>query len=47
MTDAARHGRQAAPLLPETLTDSPVALIQGPRQYRKTTLSQMVGEPLG
>ena len=47
MSDAALHPRQAAPLLREALGDSPVVLVHGPRQCGKTTLAQMVGEPLG
>lgn len=39
--------RLAAPLLRESLADSPVVLIHGPRQSGKTTLARVVGEPLG
>ncbi|MGB3461315.1 MAG: ATP-binding protein [Rhodanobacter lindaniclasticus] len=47
MTDAALHPRQAAPVLREALTDSPVVLVHGPRQCGKSTLARVVGEPLG
>lgn len=47
MTAAALHPRQAAPLLRESLADSPVVLVHGPRQCGKTTLAKMVSEPLG
>ncbi|MXX09879.1 MAG: AAA family ATPase, partial [Nitrospira sp. SB0667_bin_9] len=33
--------------LKEAMEDSPVVLIQGPRQCGKTTLAQMVGNPAG
>lgn len=39
--------RHATALLSESIEDSPVTLIQGPRQCGKTTLAQLVGEPLG
>ncbi len=39
--------RHAATLLAESLEDSPVTLIHGPRQCGKTTLAQLVGKPLG
>ena len=38
--------RYAAKLLEESLADSPVTLIQGPRQCGKSTLAQLVAEPL-
>ncbi len=39
--------RHAKPLLIESIEDSPVTLIQGSRQSGKTTLAQLVAEPLG
>lgn len=39
--------RHAAALVAESLEDSPVTLIHGPRQCGKTTLAQLAGEPLG
>lgn len=45
--DAALHARQAAPLLRESLADSPVVLVHGPRQCGKSTLARLIGEPLG
>jgi predicted AAA+ superfamily ATPase len=41
------YPRFAAERLKEALADTPVVLIHGPRQCGKTTLAQMVGEPLG
>ena len=41
------YKRHVEPRLKESLEDSPVVLIQGPRQCGKTTLAQRVGEPLG
>ncbi len=45
--DAEVVPRHASTLLTESIEDSPVTLIQGPRQSGKTTLAQLVGEPLG
>jgi len=39
--------RQLTPLLIETIGDSPVTLIHGPRQCGKTTLSRNIGKTLG
>ena len=41
------YKRHVEPRLKESLKDSPVVLIQGPRQCGKTTLAQMVGKSLG
>ena len=41
------YSRYAAERLKEALADTPVVLIHGPRQAGKTTLAQVVGEPLG
>ena len=38
--------RQARFLLAESIANTPVTLIHGPRQCGKTTLAQRVGEPL-
>lgn len=47
MSSAALYPRYIEPRLLEALEDSPVVLIHGPRQCGKTTLAQVVGEPLG
>lgn len=47
MTDAALYPRYAELRLAEALEESPVVLIQGPRQCGKTTLAQIVGSPRG
>ncbi|MFH1810614.1 MAG: ATP-binding protein [Pseudomonadota bacterium] len=47
MTATPLFGRHAAKLLTESLVDSPVVLIHGPRQCGKTTLAQMVCGPMG
>ena len=47
MPEFAFHPRQAAQPLRETLADSPVVLVHGPRQCGKTTLARWVGGPLG
>ena len=39
--------RHVASRLQEAMEDSPVVLIQGPRQCGKTTLAQMVCQPMG
>ncbi|MDE2928308.1 MAG: ATP-binding protein [Acidobacteriota bacterium] len=45
MVEPAFYPRHAERLLTEALEDSPVVLIQGPRQCGKTTLAQMVCAP--
>ena len=47
MTAHALRPRFALPRLLESLTDTPVVLIHGPRQCGKTTLSQIVGRDQG
>lgn len=47
MTTPKLHPRFAEPLLEETLADSPVVLLHGPRQCGKTTLAKKVGERRG
>jgi predicted AAA+ superfamily ATPase len=47
MPESALYPRLAQPVLVETLADSPVVLIHGPRQCGKTTLAQVVGNPMG
>ena len=47
MTNPALYPRYAELRLAEALEDSPVVLIQGPRQCGKTTLAQIVGAPGG
>ena len=41
------YQRHVEPRLKESLKDSPVVLLQGPRQCGKTTLAQTVGKQLG
>ncbi len=41
------YPRFCAERLREILSDSPVALVHGPRQCGKTTLARLVGDPLG
>ncbi len=41
------YKRHIEPRLREALADTPVVLLQGPRQCGKTTLAQMVGETDG
>lgn len=47
MSPTALYPRYIEPRLLESLEDSPVVLIHGPRQCGKTTLAQVVGMPLG
>lgn len=47
MQHSAIYPRHAEALLIEALTDSPVTLIQGPRQCGKTTFAREVAMPLG
>ena len=47
MADAALYPRYAELRLAEALEESPIVLIQGPRQCGKTTLAQIVGSPRG
>ena len=47
MTEPAIHSRLVEPRLAETLADTPVVLIHGPRQCGKTTLARMGGEARG
>lgn len=41
------YRRLAEPILRESLTDTPLVLIHGPRQCGKTTLAQLVGQAAG
>jgi predicted AAA+ superfamily ATPase len=47
MPDAAQFPRLAEKSLADALTDTPVVVVQGPRQCGKTTLASRVGGPLG
>lgn len=47
MPRARKFPRFVVPRLRESLADSPVVLIHGPRQSGKTTLARSVGEPRG
>ncbi len=47
MIDGMTYPRFAAINLTEALGDSPAVLLHGPRQCGKSTLAQLVGEPLG
>ena len=47
MPEAPLYPRYVEWQLTEALADSPVVLIQGPRQSGKTTLARRVGEPRG
>jgi len=47
MPRARKFPRFVAPRLRESLADTPVVLIHGPRQSGKTTLARSVGEPRG
>ncbi|MDI9411937.1 MAG: ATP-binding protein [Bacteroidia bacterium] len=47
MPDAAQFPRLAEKSLADALADTPVVVVQGPRQCGKTTLALRVGRPLG
>ena len=47
MNRSALRTRFAEPVVAESIADTPVTLIHGPRQCGKTTLARMVGEPRG
>jgi len=47
MVDRLLYPRFATNKLAEALSDSPAVLLHGPRQCGKSTLAQVVGEPLG
>lgn len=47
MQEKPKYPRFATGKLSEALSDSPAVLLHGPRQSGKSTLAQVVGEPLG